>query len=279
VALPDAGISLYQENPAYIHPRQHRQFAASYINHLSDINIGFLNGAFKIRNYGTAAVGMRYVNYGEIDKKDELGNDLGTFQANDLALTLGFGRSDSEYFRYGGSIDLIYSGYDVYQSTGVGINAGVLYTRPDQQFTVGASLNHLGYQVTTYNDTRGSLPLNLSVGLSKRIQHTPLRISLMGTKLNQWPRRTPTENQSPDIGEDIMRHLVLGGEFIISDNVFLRVGYNYYKHQQLKTNEGLDFAGVSYGLGITIRNIQFDFSRSSYSDIGGLTQLSIQTSL
>lgn len=279
VSLNDAGISLFQENPAYLRPDLHRQFAASYVNHLSDINIGFLNGAYSIKDYGTAAAGIRYVNYGTLDRKDEAGNDLGTFQANDLALSMGFSRSDTEHLRYGGSMQLIYSGYDTYQSTGIGFNVGLLYTRPEKKFTLGASLNNAGYQLSAYNNHRGQLPLNLAVGLTKRIKYTPLRISITGTKLNQWPRRTPTERQSPGFGEDLMRHLILGGEFIISDNVFLRVGYNYYKHEQLKTKERLDFAGVSYGIGITIRKIQLDFSRSSYSEIGSLLQLGIQTSL
>jgi len=279
ISLNDADVALFQQNPAYLHADQHRQFSLSYINHLSDVNVGFFSGAYHIQGYGTAGVGVRYVNYGQIDKKDELGNQLGTFNATDLALSLGFGRSYSKHFQYGGSLDLIYSGMDIYQATGIGLSLGALYMRPDESLTIGASLNHAGYQTSTYDTRREDLPLNMAVAITKRLTHTPLRIILMGTKLNEWPRHIATESEDPAFGEDLMRHLVMGGEFIISSNVFLRLGYNYYKHKQLQTNERLDMAGVSYGIGITIRDIQFDFSRNSYSKMGALTQLSIQTSL
>lgn len=279
ISLSNGDVSLFQQNPAYLNSDQHRHVALSYVNHLSDLSLGFISGAYHIGSYGTAGLGIRYVNYGEIVKKDERGNTLGSFRANDLSLSLGFGRSFSPHFQYGGSIDFIYSGMDIYQSTGIGFNFGALYKRPDQSLTVGASLNNAGYQTTAFDNRQEKLPLNMVLAVTKRLTHTPLRISIMGTKLNHWPRRIATETQDPDFLEDVIRHLVVGGEFIISSNVFLRVGYNYYKHQQLKTNERLDTAGFSYGMGFTIRDIQFDFSRNSYSKIGALTQLSIQTSL
>lgn len=279
ISLSNGDVSLFQQNPAYLGSDHHRQVALSYVNHLSDVNLGFISGAHHIESYGTAGLGIRYVDYGEIVKKDERGNTLGSFRANDLSLSLGFGRSYSPHFQYGGSVDFIYSGMDIYQSTGIGFNFGALYKRPDQSLTLGASLNNAGYQTAAFDNRREQLPLNMSVAVTKRLTHTPLRISIMGSKLNHWPRRIATETQEPDFMEDVIRHLVVGGEFIIRSNVFLRVGYNYYKNQQLKTNERLDMAGFSYGMGFTIRDIQFDFSRSSYSKIGALTQLSIQTSL
>jgi hypothetical protein len=279
ISLSDGGISVFQQNPAYLDPDQHREVALSYINHLHDVSLGFISGAYQINSYGTAGVGIRYVNYGEIDKKDEHGNSLGSFRAKDLSVSLGFGRTLSSHFQYGGSVDFIYSGMDIYQSTGIGFNLGAIYKRPDQSLTIGASLNNAGYQTSTFANRRERLPLNMAIAVTKRLAHSPLRISVMGTKLNHWPRRIATESKHPDFLKDVMRHLVVGGEFIISSNVFLRVGYNYYKHEQLKTKERLDMAGFSYGMGFTIRNIQFDFSRNSYSKIGALTQLSIQTSL
>jgi hypothetical protein len=46
-----------------------------------------------------------------------------------------------------------------------------------------------------------------------------------------------------------------------------------------KTSENLDLAGMAFGVGINIGDLTFDISRNSYSDLGGLTRLSLKTKL
>ncbi|MFP8489703.1 hypothetical protein ACKGJO_11500 [Gracilimonas sp. Q87] len=40
-----------------------------------------------------------------------------------------------------------------------------------------------------------------------------------------------------------------------------------------------DCGSISFGVGINIGDLSFDISRNSYSDLGGLTRLSLKTKL
>lgn len=71
--------------------------------------------------------------------------------------------------------------------------------------------------------------------------------------------------------------MILGGEAALGKNFNLRFGYNRWQHDQAKLNENFDFAGASIGVGINLKKVQIDISRSSLSDIGGIVQLSVRT--
>ena len=50
-------------------------------------------------------------------------------------------------------------------------------------------------------------------------------------------------------------------------------------HELNKTNENFDFAGFAVGFGLTVGDFIIDLSRHSYSDSGGVVQLSLKTIL
>jgi len=279
ISLNDGDVSLFQLNPAYLDTPSHRNLAISYINHLSDVNLGFISGAWSLNNIGTVGGGLRYVNYGQFNRTGPDGEDMGTFHANDIALDVGIGRRYNAHFRYGASISFIYSGYDSYQSTGIGLTVGGLYWFPDQHLSLGAVIKNIGYQTGTYDGLREPLPLDIGLGISKKLEHTPLRLSILFHKLNNWDLRTYGDEGSPNFKDNFFRHLVVGTEFILSSHVQLRFGYDYYQHEQLKTGSRLDTAGFSFGLSIMVKKYRFGFSRNSYSALGGLTQFSFQTNI
>lgn len=279
IALNEAGVSLFQINPAYLNTAQPHQAAASYINHLADINYGLVQAAFQMPRVGMLGVGVRYVGYGDMDRINEQGETIGSFHANDLALTLGLGRSLGEKLQYGGSVDLIYSGYGSYRSTGIAFSLGGLYRTDGGRLILAATIRNAGIQLSTYDGRHEALPLDISLGAGYKLQHLPLRIELMLQQLNDWNLRTFDEHAAPNPATNLIRHVVVGGEFLLSDHVHFRLGYNPYLHQQLSTRERLDGAGLSIGLGIKVSDYQIDLSRSSYSQLGALLQLSLQTNL
>lgn len=278
-SLLQGDASLFNENPAYLNKSSHRQGATSYINYLSDINFGFLNGAYHIDSIGTIASGIRYVNYGEFPHTDEIGNELGTFRAMDLAWSMGLGRSYKDNIQYGAAVEFIYSKLESYTSAGLAVSAGASYKMPEQQMNIAMVVKNLGYQIVTYDRNREALPLNILLGLTKKLEHLPLRLSLTMNQLNRWDMRTAHDDTEPDFFNKAVRHLIAGGEFILGDHVQLRLGYNHMKHVQLTTSDRLDTAGMSVGVGILIKEIQIDISRYSYSEMGGIFQLSVRTTL
>ena len=57
VALFEGQSDMMHINPAYIEPEDHKSISLSYINHLSDINFGFLTTSYHLQGIGTVGTG------------------------------------------------------------------------------------------------------------------------------------------------------------------------------------------------------------------------------
>ena len=277
VSLKQGDFSMMTLNPAYISESDHRHFSLSYVNHISDVNLGMLSGAGHFPKIGTLAGELRYLNYGKLIRADAEGNRLGTFQAYDMSLSVALSRTLLPGLRYAGGVTLIRSSYGQYQSSAVGIMGGLWYEIPSQDLTLGASITNLGAQIQKFEATNEPLPLDIRVGASKRLEHMPLRLSLTMHSLNRWEMPTVTDTRTPTFSQNLVRHMEFGAELLLSEYVQIGLGYNRMRHEDLKSSNRLDLAGTSIGLIIHTKRLRFDVSRSSWSDAGGLLQLSIQS--
>lgn len=277
VSLPNGDISLFHINPGYLNEDLNKSVSVSYINHISDINMASVNGAYYLKDIGTLAAGLRYMGYGSFTRTDAQGQSLGSFNAYDMALTFGIGRTYLKNLHYGATFDIIHSSYDIYHSTAVAFSFGFLYNYPNKDFTIGGAITNLGTQISTFDSRREPLPLDIRLGISRKLEHVPLRLSLTAHSLNRWNLWTFDDAKKPGFTSNLLRHFNIGGEFLLSSNVELRLGYNRYQHEELKASNRLDFAGTSIGLGIHIDKYQFDISRNSFSQTGGYLQINLRT--
>jgi long-subunit fatty acid transport protein len=106
----DVNVIFY--NPALLNEQTHDALSLSYLNHLSDLNAGFIAYSRHIEAVGTLGAGLRFLSWGELQAADEEGNQTGTFGASDVALTLGLARAYNERFRYGANVHTIFSSID-----------------------------------------------------------------------------------------------------------------------------------------------------------------------
>ena len=275
VALKDADLSLFQVNPAYLNAYSDRRFSISYVNYLADANYGFVNTAYHLEDIGTLGFGLRYAGYGEFDRLDENNVQNGTFRPGDFALSGAFSRELLPNVQAGASMDIIYSRIDAFTSTALAFSYGLLYRKPDNDLTIGFTVRNLGSQLSTFNGNVEALPLDVSVGLSHKPRNFPMRLNILLRRLNEWNQPISSDTAEPDVITNLFRHVVLGGEIDFSRNLILRAGYNHLRHEQLSTSSNFDFAGVGLGLGIKFNKFVIDFSRSSYSELGGIFQISV----
>ncbi|MDI6400497.1 type IX secretion system protein PorQ [Balneolaceae bacterium ANBcel3] len=274
VALADGGVSLFTANPAYLTDRAHKEVSFSYLNHLSDIYLATVDFAYHLDQLGTFASGIRYLNYGDMQRTTRDGARIGTFNAYDFSWSFAFSREWLPSLTAGIGTQLIASSYDDYQSTGVAFFGGLMYTFNEGNTIAGLSFQHLGTQLTTYDGTREELPFTITAGISHRLNHLPLRFNLALHSLNKW--EIPVyDDDSPGFADYLFRHVRLGTEILFSKHAHLRLGYDHLKNQSLKSDKRLDFAGASIGLGIMVYSIHMDISRSSFSESGGITQISL----
>lgn len=279
VGLFDANSSLFYLNPAYLSPASSKNVSATFVNYLADTRIGFANGAYDIQGVGTLGIGIRYAGYGDFDLLDDSGNNLGDFRASDLSLTTALSTKLSEKLTAGAGFDLIHSSYHIYNSSAVTFSGGVYYQNMDQRFSAGLSFRNLGDQIDYYNGEAEDIPFDVSLGLSKKPENFPFQLNLTLRQLNDWDMRVFGEDEEPAFFDNLFRHVIFGGEADFSENFKFRLGYNRYLHEQTKTGQDLDLAGISIGVGLKIKDMVFDISRSSYSKIGGIVQLSVRSQL
>ena len=262
-------------NPASLNEETHGALSLSYLNHLSDLNAGFIAYSRHVGGVGSLGAGLRFLSYGELEAADENGERTGTFTAADVALTVGGARAYGERLRYGASVHAVLSSIDVYRASALALDLGALYAIPSRRLTLSLSVHHLGLTLSSLGTTRDELPLDVRISLAKRLRYLPLLLSVTGYNLHDVGERAEGAT-----GLDAaLRHLAFGGEFQFSDAFHLRVGYNHRRHQELKMSSRLDLAGVGLGFGLRIARFGFDYAFNSWSTLGGLHQFTLRTRL
>jgi len=254
-------------NPASLSTITKSKVSAGFGKYLLDINFGALSYAMKYKDIGWFGIGIKYFDYGSFERADENLVSTGeTFAANDLMLSVGYGNYIYEEINYGITLKYIYSGIAEYKSSAVALDFGLLYMVPGPQIGLSLAVNNLGAQVKSYIDTKEKLPLDVRVGFSKRLEHTPVRLNVTFAKL--------TESR-----EKLIQHLKsfsIGAEFIFSDNVSARLGYDNESRQDLKLGTSLGIAGFSTGLGIRMADSYvFDYSLNSLGKVGSTHRVNL----
>ncbi len=254
-----AGLSLLNESP----------ISFSYVKHLLDINLTSLAYSTEIEGIGRIGAAIKYINYGDFKETTEDGEIIGNFGAGDVAFIIGYSNSLDKNFFYGINGKVIYSSIAGYSSTGLAADLGLHYAFPEDEFDIGFAILNAGSQISAYETTKESLPLDIVIGASKRLAHLPLRLSLDFHKLNE---------KRDDFGSKF-RAFTVGAEFTLSKALRLRLGYDNEKRKDLKIGTTSGVAGLNIGVGLVISRYDFDYGFSSMGLIGGLHRISISTAL
>lgn len=284
-ALPQADISMVSINPAYGAMISDHELSLNYLNHLSDVNYAATHFSHEVKKLGITFGGLRYLGYGSLDRTDELGQDLGTFRAYDLAVDLGISRELEENLFGGLSLTYIYSALDDYSASGLAFSGGLIKVFPKQRSSIAISFHNAGSQLSTFSESgfqafqneNEPLPFDLRIGATQRLKYLPVRLMITGHTLYQWDLDSALDSSDPDILETALRHLVFGAELEFSEHFQVRLGYDHYLHTQQKGDDQFDTAGLSAGVGIKIKQFIIDISRNSYSEVGGLTFIGLRT--
>ena len=252
-------------NPASLVTLERPVGSASFVKHLLDVNAGSLSYAQSFSDLGTFAAGISFIDYGSFDETDESMNVLGSFGASDLSLTAGWGMLIEEDLSIGGSLEFVHSSISGYRSSAIAMGAGVLYQIPSEQITLGLSVRHLGTQFDTFAGVRESLPLDITIGITKRPEHLPVLLNLNFHKLNE----------SQDSFFDRLSAFSAGAEFLMSESVRLRVGYSNEQRKELKLGTTAGLSGFSFGGGILVQEYIIDYAFNSYGKIGSIHRISV----
>ncbi len=252
-------------NPAALGTLSGERFGVGFTKNLLDINSGYACYGRQIENFGFVGAGVQYINYGKFDGKGAEGQDIGSFGAGELALTVGYAGELPGGLHYGANAKYIYSSIAEYSSSGMAIDAGIQYILVRDRVLFGASLTNLGTQFSPYINTQESLPLDLTMGLSLFPEHLPAVVTINFHKLNE----------AVDTFTDHLKLFSAGVELSPASNIQIRVGYNNERRQELKLGTSSGFAGLSAGLGVSSGDYTIDYSYTSYGGVGAVHQISV----
>ena len=254
-----AGIKLLEGNPA----------SFSFFKHLMDINLATFSYSTEYEDIGRFGAAIKYINYGTFEGSDEFGVRTGEFGVNEMALVVGFANQLDENFYYGANAKFIYSGIETRSSTAIAVDLGLHYAIPDWNWNFGFAVLNLGSQLSKYYNTSEDLPLDIIVGVSKRLENLPLRLSVDFHKLNK----------DRDDFAQRFKAFTVGAEFTLNKVMKLRFGYDNERRSEFKIGTTAGIAGFNAGLGVRVSDYQFDYGYSSLGSVGGLHRIGISTSL
>ncbi len=254
-----AGMGFLEKNP----------ISFSFVKHLMDINLFSLAYSTEFEDIGRFGTAIKYINYGSFEGADDFGNKTGEFSAGELAFILGYSNEFTENFYYGANAKVIYSSIADKSSSAVGLDLGINYEIPKQQLNLAATVLNLGTQLSSYIDTKEDLPLDVAIGISKRLENLPVRLSLDFHQLNKER-------------DELYQHFkgfTLGAEFYLSEVFTLRFGYDNEARSDLKVGSSSGLAGFNGGLGVKISEYVFNYGYSSLGTIGAMHRIGLATAL
>jgi len=298
ISVADKDVSLGYSNPATLNASNHGQLSVNHNFHFADISHGFASGGFHHSATDiTFHLGFNYIQYGDFVRTDIFGNTTGEFDSGETAITIGAGKQLNERLRAGINLKFANSSFDVYRAFAIAGDIGLLYENPESNFSVGIVAKNIGAPISNFTDTRESLPFDFQIGLSKRLQHLPFRLSITAHQLHRWNIRfddanavntitflgqEPVEQSSLSKEVDnFFRHFIFSGEFLIgqNENVMIRLGYNHLRRKELSVSEFRSLGGLSFGIGWQIRKFRFDYGVGYYHLAGATNHLSLAINL
>ncbi|WP_282036039.1 type IX secretion system protein PorQ [Saccharicrinis aurantiacus] len=285
ISLKDStDLNMAYHNPALLHASMDNSLVFNFVPYVGDTQYGYVGFGKEFKNVGTFSIGIMNMNYGEFDRADDVGNILGTFSAAEYSFNIAYSRQFSPNFSMGMAIKPIYSKMDTYQSFGIATDFGIAYFKAESGFSFGATIKNLGSQITSYDDTYEELPTDFQIGISKKLKHAPFRFSITAQNLLVWD--TDIENEDDNyviddisFGDNLLRHMVFGVEFLPTKNFHVDFGYNHKRRKELGYSEKMSTAGFSWGFGFKAYKFHVAYGSARYHLGGTSNHFSISTNL
>jgi hypothetical protein len=295
LSVRDNDLNLAFQNPAVLDSSMSKTLVLNYVPYFLDIKYGYVAYAQQYKKLGTFSAGIHYVDYGDFMRADVTGyRDGTTFGAKEYSFNLAFARPVYTRVSAGITLKVIYSSLEEFTSFGLAADLGIVYNNVKNNFGIAATLKNIGAQLSTYTPgNHEPIPFEIQLGTSYRLPKAPLRISLTLQHLEKFnlsyvntnksnetdPITGEIKEQKISLFEKIGRHVILGGEILVTQNLNLRIGYNYMRRKDLGLETRKGISGFSGGFGFRISKFHFSYGRAAYHLAGASNLFSVTTNL
>lgn len=255
ITLTDDDATLIFHNPALINGVSDKTINLNFMTYMQGAktaSAAFVKGAGDRATWGVTA---QYMDYGTMKQTTSNNEDLGTFSARDFAVGGTFAYALTNSLSGGITAKFISSHIAGYNSMAVGVDLGLNYYDEERYWSLSAVARNLGGQVKAYDDEFERIPLDLQVGISKRLTAAPLRFHVTLSRLTEWD-------------QGIGRHFAIGADLLLGQSIYLAAGYNFRRASEMKISDSdgssAHGAGLSLGAGLQLERFKLHIGYGKY---------------
>jgi len=256
-AMGEASVSLHSDvtaaywNPAGLAKIKRVQCGAMYSEAVKDAFLNFFGLAVPVKGWGTYGVSGLLLFIDPVPVTGDDDKTLGYLEWADWAVTLSYGKEVIRNLSFGLGFKVIQRiKSDPFLGTAKGKaysgDFGFIYEFPfTKGLNLGFSLLNVGTKLQMEGEIKkDDLPRTIRLGLSYTRDSWIITSDINKLLDDQW-------------------RIHIGGEHKFKDNIFIRFGY-YEKAGNVK--------GVTYGMGIKLKNYQFDWANVPAGEMIGYTR-------
>ena len=255
ITLTDDDATQLFHNPALISGVSDKTLNLNYMTYMEGaktVSASFVRLSGERASWGVSA---QLMDYGHLKQTSVTNEDLGDFSARDIAIGGTFAYELTERISGGITAKFIPSPIAGYNSLGVGVDLGLNYLDVERGWSVSTVARNLGGQIKAYDDEFERIPFDLQVGASKRLLNSPLRFHATMSRLTDW-------------SEGLGRHLAIGADVLLGENIYVAAGYNFRKASEMKItdSEGSSAhgAGLTLGAGLSLQRFKLHLGWGKY---------------
>lgn len=294
ISVIDNDLVLSSENPALLNKGMVNQIAVNQSFLPTGVNFGSVQYAFNTK-FGIFSPLVKYANYGSFEGTDVGGNSTGSFEALDYSVGMLYSKEFNPVISLGIGLNILGSHLETYSSYAMAASFSTVYKHPNQLFSAALIAKGIGFSFKQYtSNQKMSLPIDVQASLSYKLKHAPFRFSLLAKQLSKWDLVYEDPNEQPNFDaltgdtipvknagfiEKLANHLNLQIELIASKSLHFRTGFDFHRQQQLRVYNRPGLAGFSFGVGIYLKKVRFDYGVLIYSKAGQNHAIGITTNL
>lgn len=256
-AMGEASVSLHSDvtaaywNPAGLAKIKRIQCAAMYSEAVKDAFLNFFGVAVPVKGWGTYEVSGVFLFIDPLPVTDTGGKTLGNLRWTDWAFALSYGKEVMGGLSLGLAFKVIQRIesdpiFGTTKGTAYSGDFGLIYEFPFAKgLNLGSSLLNVGNRLQMEGEIKkDDLPRTTRLGLSYNKGPWIITSDINKVLDDRW-------------------RIHIGGEHKFKDTIFLRFGY-YEKAGNVR--------GATYGMGIKLKNYQFDWANVPASEMIGYTR-------
>ena len=255
ITLTDDDATLIFHNPALISGVSDKSLNLNFMTYMEGAKTASASFVKAYKERGTWGVAAQYMDYGTMKQTTVDNVETGDFSARDIALAGTFAYMLSDRISGGITGRFVTSHIASYNSAAVAVDLGLNYADEERGWSLSAVAKNLGGQIKAYEDDFERIPLDLQVGISKRLIGSPLRLSATLSRLNNWD-------------QGLIKHVAVGADLLLGENIYVAAGYNFRRSSEMKISdndgESSHGAGLSLGAGLQLQRFKLHVAYAKY---------------